>query len=415
MVKNLILFTDTYPYGVGEQFIEEELKRLEAYFSNITIVPSMLKKTKRRYIPKNAICELELAKRASYTRVGLEAIYFSPLYPELLNRIKIGLHILEYVKISYFSGTANLTQRWLSKYIKREKIDLDNTIFYTYWLNATTFGIGCLKKEYPNLKLVSRCHGYDLYEERYNPPYIPFQKETLNDLDRLFLISDHGLRYITKKYPLITSICTVAKLGVIGVDSLYLSKASDDGIFRVVSCSLALPVKRLDLLLRGVAKLAESEPSQIFEWYHLGDGRELKRLKIEASKIHISSLKIHFLGQIAHNEVLDFYMHNPIDVFINVSALEGVPVSIMEAQSYGIPVIATAVGGTTEIVSNLNGKLLSPNPTPEEIAESIGSFLKDKSSTVSKRIESRINWEINYNAVTNYKAFIKALQECFKN
>lgn len=415
MIKNLILFTDTYPYGSREQFIEEEIKYLAAHFSTIIIIPSRLEKTKRRAIPKNAICELGLAKLASYTRVGLEAIHFSPVYSELLSRVTVGFHILEAGKIIYSAGTTNLTQKWLSRYIKHKKIEVNYTIFYTYWLNATTFGIGRLKKADPSLKLVSRCHGYDLYEERYNPPYIAFQKEIINSLDRLFLISDHGIKYITKKYPSFTSICDVAKLGVIGPNSVNMSKASEDGNFRIVSCSFAEPVKRLDLLLKGVIKLAKSEPSQIFEWYHIGDGRELKRLKIEASKICSSNLKIHFLGYLPHTEVLNFYTSNPVDVFVNVSSLEGIPVSIMEAQSYGIPVIATAVGGSPEIISDSNGKLLSPDPTSTEVAESICSFLKDPDLTKSKRIESRINWEINYNADKNYKAFIIALKEQFSN
>ena len=45
----------------------------------------------------------------------------------------------------------------------------------------------------------------------------------------------------------------------------------------------------------------------------------------------------------------------PVDLFLTVSANEGIPVSIMEAQSFGIPVIATDVGGISEIVNNVNG------------------------------------------------------------
>jgi len=47
-----------------------------------------------------------------------------------------------------------------------------------------------------------------------------------------------------------------------------------------------------------------------------------------------------------HNDVLNYYASNPVDVFINTSSSEGLPVSIMEAMSFGIPVIATNVGGT---------------------------------------------------------------------
>ena len=48
--------------------------------------------------------------------------------------------------------------------------------------------------------------------------------------------------------------------------------------------------------------------------------------------------------------MLDYYKNNIIDIFINLSASEGIPVSIMDAISFGIPCIATNVGGTGEIV-----------------------------------------------------------------
>ena len=74
------------------------------------------------------------------------------------------------------------------------------------------------------------------------------------------------------------------------------------------------------------------------------------------------------MGQIDHDDVLDWFEENPADVIINVSSSEGLPVSIMEAFSYGIPVIATAVGGMPEIVSEDCGVLLDADFQPEELA-----------------------------------------------
>ena len=46
----------------------------------------------------------------------------------------------------------------------------------------------------------------------------------------------------------------------------------------------------------------------------------------------------------------------------------------MEAMSCGIPVIATNVGGSSEIVNTDNGYLLSSNPLSIEVAESISTY-----------------------------------------
>jgi glycosyltransferase involved in cell wall biosynthesis len=74
------------------------------------------------------------------------------------------------------------------------------------------------------------------------------------------------------------------------------------------------------------------------------------------------------MGQVAHEDVLKWFEENSADVFVNVSSSEGLPVSIMEAFSYGIPAIATAVGGMPEIVTEDCGVLLEPDFKPEELA-----------------------------------------------
>ena len=81
-------------------------------------------------------------------------------------------------------------------------------------------------------------------------------------------------------------------------------------------------------------------------------------------------LKIKLAGKISNSQLLEIYKNIPFDIFINVSENEGVPVSIMEAMSFGMIIIATAVGGTSEIVHNgKNGYLLPQNCSKEQIAE----------------------------------------------
>ena len=99
----------------------------------------------------------------------------------------------------------------------------------------------------------------------------------------------------------------------------------------------------------------------------------------------------------------------PSDVLVNVSASEGIPVSIMEAQSCSIPVVATAVGGVPEIVTEQNGRLLGENPTPSEIAESLAGLLEDRELRMKKRRASRQMWSDKYNADRNFHAFAESI------
>ena len=86
----------------------------------------------------------------------------------------------------------------------------------------------------------------------------------------------------------------------------------------------------------------------------------------------------------------------------------------MEAQSFGIPVIATTVGGTPEIVNNENGLLLAANPGAEEIADAFYEVYSNKEIWVKKRELSHKNWEENFNAAKNYKAFSHELLSLIK-
>ena len=97
-------------------------------------------------------------------------------------------------------------------------------------------------------------------------------------------------------------------------------------------------------------------------------------------------------------------------MFINTSSAEGAPVSIMEAQSFGIPVIATDVGGVREVVAEGTGILLPVNFRINELASHIEQFidmsLEDESAFRNNALH---NWEDNFNASSNYHGFITKL------
>ena len=76
--------------------------------------------------------------------------------------------------------------------------------------------------------------------------------------------------------------------------------------------------------------------------------RELQALIENKSK----NLNVILTGYISNSDVKQLYMMNDFDLFVNMSLSEGIPVSIMEAISFGIPIIATNVGGNAEIVND---------------------------------------------------------------
>lgn len=104
-------------------------------------------------------------------------------------------------------------------------------------------------------------------------------------------------------------------------------------------------IKGIDLFLELIKKINERDKNQQF--LIIGNGPYLNYVK-EASKKY----PIKFLEEVIHSEIVKYY--NQCSIFVQTSRAEGLPTCVLEALSCEIPVVASDVGGTSEIV--LNGK-----------------------------------------------------------
>ena len=417
---NLFLISDSHPYLIAAEntFIGPELPHLQSVFSSVTIIPKTLGGEKVP-VADEIVVDVSLAKKlkssstVSIFKCTLLALTSPLFYHEILKKPRITSHPKSIMKNILFLGKALIIKKWMQKNIEDNRINLKKSLFYTYWLNEATFGICLLKTKYPDLIIISRAHRTDIYENSHDPPYIPYRPESFKFLNKIYADSKEGKRYLQEMYPEFNTIITESLMGVSRQD--FVSQPSDDGIFRIVSCSYLVPVKRVGLLIQGLAEAGCLRDTQIFEWTHIGDGPQHSQLKDIAENILPANVRYQFLGYLPADRMIDYYKNHNIDVFINVSASEGTPVSIMEAQSCSIPVVATSVGGNSEIVSDENGYLLRANPTPAEIAEKISSMIDNPSILKEKKIKSRQNWALKYNSEKNFQAFSDELASIIKN
>jgi glycosyltransferase involved in cell wall biosynthesis len=90
----------------------------------------------------------------------------------------------------------------------------------------------------------------------------------------------------------------------------------------------------------------------------VGDGSEHKRLEGLANTLNVAD-RVYFAGQVSQAETIGFMA--ACDLFVLNSTYEGLPHVVLEAMSLGLPVVATAVGGTPEVVCDGdNGRLIAP-------------------------------------------------------
>lgn len=411
--KILFLITSNYPFGIYETFLEAELKYLENKFDKVVILTTYSGTTNsKRYIGKSTevkrIVKKNFFNQLKYFFLALSNRIF---YNELIHVIKSRYKFLEKLKTVIISlsnayGIQNEIKKNIDIYSQYQ-----NYVFYSYWFDDSAIAICLLNLKHKEVRKISRAHGWDLYFERAKNNFLPFRKFLISELTKIYTISNDGRDYLRKLSKNKDCKIQTSRLGT----SFIANQKKDNhkktfNSVVICSCSYIVPVKRIELIYSSLQSISEIK----IEWFHIGKGELNKEYQEEIlNRIELNNkenLQIHFLGDLPNKAVLDFFNKTKVDLFINLSSSEGIPVSIMEAMSFGIPVIATNVGGTSEIVNSDNGYLLSPNPLKKEVAEAISTYyyLNLEEKTI-KKLAAYNTWEENYNAEKNYTQFTEEI------
>ena len=396
--KTLIILTHSFPFGSKETFLESEMVFLASRFSCIHIFPLHGTESCRPQASHVIIHEPFLPFHTKDQRKLLPA--------GLFNRSPIAFICREFFLKSVYKHPKQI-RVWLAAllvfraaFANKERLSElssllnEKSIVYSYWGDKLAVLIPFLRKTTPNFTSVVRFHRTDLYEE-FKHGYIPFRSVLFPSIDHFVFISEDGKRYLTRKY---LQWVHNQHLFRLGVPDHGLNPQGKTKVLHLVSCSYMVPVKRIPLLIAALMRLDIP-----VKWTHIGSGsqwEEINRLIEELPQNVEAELK----GGLTNSEVINYYKQTPIDLFINVSESEGVPVSIMEALSFGIPVIATDAGGTGEIVDNAVGCLLPVTTNATDIASAINDFYRQPHREIL-RVNARNRWMARCNAEQNYTIF----------
>jgi glycosyltransferase involved in cell wall biosynthesis len=126
------------------------------------------------------------------------------------------------------------------------------------------------------------------------------------------------------------------------------------------------PVKRLDMLFQALRSLPDVYAVIV------GDGPERARLMALSDRIELTG-RIHFPGQ--QRDVWPWLA--AMDVFALSSDWEGMSNALLEAMAVGLPVVATAVGGTPDVVVDGVTGLLVPPRDPSALAKALATLVRD--------------------------------------
>lgn len=406
--RTLLVLTDAYPFGHSENFFEDELEVLRTRFEKVVVVPSRRcdwSVPKLDTPPGVEAHAIPISGRLSLLKHALRSMRASPLLArwlskEALARPDIWLEPRGWHLLLWFSWHAARTYEDARRAMSAHGLEADSCVVYSYWSWPSALSAVLLAREFPALRAVARCHGGDLYEERHKPVYLPYRRLLARELDQLAFISQQGLEYFAERWNAPREKLALARLGVF--DPGGRCEPSSSGVLEVVSCSFAVGVKRLPLMTQVMRELASRRRVR---WTHIGGGPLFEQIRDDAQRVAGGNLEVRFTGHLEPKAVTGFYLSNPADVFLNTSESEGVPVSIMEAFSCGLPAVAPSVGGVPEIVDDTCGRLFERDATAAEIARCVDLV----AATRSLRDGARARWSQRYDGAANFSAIAGVL------
>ncbi|WP_243975802.1 glycosyltransferase [Vibrio natriegens] len=400
----IVLYTNSFPFGDQETFLEEEIKYLSASYEQVIIFPLKIKGKgdRKSELPPNCVVleplfNPDLKSFVKYNPIFTFKVLMKSLYKYIFRNeggVK-NIFFAESVRLRLISG------KQLKYLMKCENIQ----VHYFYWSFGLIFGIDVINKFIPGARIVNRFHGFDLYEERSSGK-LPYRKEIYNLSNLLIFISEQGRNYFLDKNPSYKNKTTVSYLGVRNRLTTKLDCEFEENIeLHFLSCSNVISLKRVNDIFSIINQYAGTHDYKI-KWTHIGDGPDFNNLK-NLVKNKVENLTVELLGRVRNSEIQRIYEAIECKkVFMNLSTSEGLPVSIMEACRSNIPVIATNVGGTCEIVDReYCGVLVNKFYSQDEILKAIDLIFDNYDNYTPREV-----WKKKFDANTNYKELIQKLE-----
>lgn len=390
-------FTAVFPYRSAEPFIENELPIVARNVDGITIFPYINDPAAmRRFIPSN--CKVILNNQKPYslnfrdylliTKLIFSEFFLTSKKKYFLRNIRRWFSLLK----SAFS-----TAKFLSTFPDLDK----QTICYSYWMDEWALALTILKAKKKIPCFVFRCGGFDIWDERSPGGYLPFRGIIYKYTSGIYPNSETAAVYLRSKniYP------KKVKCMYWGTSDYGIAPFDPAAPFTLVSSSYVIPLKRVELIVEILKNM-----NTPVRWIHFGDGEDFEKIKSLAAQELSGKHEFTFTGFIPNQELIQFYKTNVVHLFITTSSTEGLPVSLQEAISFGIPCVATNVGGICEVVDSETGILIPKDFNPKEVAGQIETFIGSDKNTLEFRQGVRAKWLSKFAAEKNYTDFVNEIK-----
>jgi colanic acid/amylovoran biosynthesis glycosyltransferase len=345
----IIYLTASMPYGPGETFLIEEVRELLSRGHQVLVVP----RSPGRGLPNPPFSPECLVREPLFSyRVAGDALRVSAAAPRKIAAGAAPLLAVRSAALRMKNLAVIPKALWLARLATRLKADH----IHCHWA-GTTASMAMMAAALTGIPWSLTAHRWDIVENNALDAKV-------RSASFARVISDDGLKL----------------MGTLGIEA---------GRLRVLRMGIRIPRGRegeiapwkppLSPVVLCPANLVEIKGHRFLidawlilrnrgfdgELWLAGDGELKPSLQKLAARMHPDG-RVKFLGRVGHEKLLGFYRSGVVSAVVLASvdlgqgSHEGIPVALMEAMGFGVPVIATNTGAIPELVNSSTGILTPP-------------------------------------------------------
>lgn len=395
------MITATFPYGsVTESgFLMPAIPHMSREFERVIIVPMSAPGADTGWLKQfdNVIVEsAHLGWRSErFTR------FMKIFTPEVMHAVADAWrNRLPLFGAATYAAAALQWKGIMKGIVQKYALDLYTTVFYPFWFDVPATALAMLEPDFLSeglpMHMVVRVHGYDLRERRS-----PWLKGLVAErAHAIYPVSKAGAEELKRLYPFASDRISLQHLGCQKLEGKDMNPIPEEapGVFRLLSVGRVVELKRIPKILELAKAVAEAMPGRAVEWVHIGDGEDMASLRKLCADGLPANLTVDLNGSLPNEQIHLFYAAVPVNWIVLLSSAEGLPVVLCEAACYGVPGVATDVGGVREIVNENTGILGAPYPDIHELVHRMVYYEENREEYMKLRKNVFERWHRKFDA-----------------
>ncbi len=299
------------------------------------------------------------------------------------------LKIKDDLSVNKIDRNLPLPYRWLITILKIYKLGKDKDLIFVNGLGTeTTIANIFLKK-----KIIRKIVGDPVWERAYNKSKISYTFDDFQEknLGISILLQKKIRNFSIKKSDIVVTPSQHLKKFIINLGYKNKIESINNGVripmeskqifkhdqLNITILSRLVSHKNIEKVIEAISDLN----NPLIKLNIVGEGPEMDRLKSISLKSH--KVNIIFHGKRNRKEINNIFLNS--DLYIQASNYEGLPHSLLEAMSFGIPVLCTPVGECKEVLGNEDrGYFLDLPVSQHNIKSKISKIISEKDNAVIK-------------------------------